>query len=182
MDLMVRLRYLQRMVLFIEFIRELAREGRVLLILVQMVKLQNLISGNKIMPKYIPIDVGFNHDCSQSDIHEIIWTSKSFLIKFIIPGDDYNIFNALFNGETIIRIIDEEYISSEQDLGDSDGIIGGNILYRIKGSNFRASLPETFSIINEPIEHYRFVTGGGCADVACKEAPICSISSISGLK
>ena len=129
------------------------------------------------MPKYFPIDAGVKFDCSESDILAISWTEESLSADFVLPRTDGRALRIRFKQETIVRLVGEFALSSDNDT-KNEGTVPRHFAYRIEGSSFAATQSEAWKMVHEPVHHYRFVTGGGCMDVLSKAEPSFEIVGI----
>jgi len=122
------------------------------------------------LPKYFPIDAGVSFDCVQSDLLAISWKGQSLSADFVLPHTERRALRIRFNKPTIVRLLDEMPLSTEDDT-KNEGLVSRNFAYQVEGSNFADTQSSAWKIVNEPVHHYRFVTGGGCMDVLSKAEP-----------
>jgi hypothetical protein len=130
------------------------------------------------LPRYFPIDAGLNFDCVQSDLLTIRWTTDSLSADFILPGTDRRALRVCFNGATIVRLLDEMPLSTEQGT-KNEGLVSRHFAYRVEGSTFADTQSEAWRFIWHPVCHYEFVTGSGCMDVLSKAQPSFEVVDIS---
>lgn len=123
------------------------------------------------MPKYFPIDAGVSFNCVQSDLLAFSWNADGCLsADFILPRTEGRALRVRFNGPTIVRLLDEMPLSTENDT-KREGTVPRHFAYRVEGSTFANTQSETWKSVCHPVHHYRFVTGGGCMDVLSKAEP-----------
>jgi len=122
------------------------------------------------VPRYFPIDAGVGVDCSESDILAISWTEERLSADFVLPRTEGRALRIRFNRETIVRLLGELALSTENDT-EKEGTIPRHFAYRVEGSTFAAAQSESWKMVHEPVHHSRFVTGGGCMDVLSKAEP-----------
>lgn len=130
------------------------------------------------MPKYFPIDAGVTFDCSESDLLAISWTEINLSADFVLPRTEGRTLRIRFNKSTIVRLLDELALSTENDT-NNEGTIPRHFAYRVEGATFADTQSEGWKLVHEPVHHYRFVTGGGCMDVLSKAEPSFEIVEIS---
>jgi hypothetical protein len=137
-----------------------------------------LKSPEQAVPKYFPIDAGVSFDCSLSDIVVISWTEENLSADFVLPRTEGRALRIRFNKETIVRLLGELALSTENDTKD-EGTIPLHFAYLVEGSAFEKAQSEAWKMVHEPVHHYRFVTGGGCMDVLSKAEPSFDVVEIS---
>ena len=109
---------------------------------------RGLLFGNlrsKVLPRYFPIDVGVNFDCVQSDLLTIRWRTDSLSADFILPGADKRALRVCFNGATIVRLLDEMPLSTEQGT-KNEGLVSRHFAYRVEGSTFADTQSEAWRL------------------------------------
>ncbi len=87
------------------------------------------------MPKYFPIDAGVSFDCVQSDLLAINWREDTLSADFVLPGAEGRALRVRFNAATIVRLLDEMPLSTEEDTKD-EGLVSLHFAYRVEGSTF----------------------------------------------
>jgi hypothetical protein len=115
--------------------------------------------------KYFPIDAGVKFDCSQSDLLTIHWNANRLSADFILPKVEGHALRVHFDGATIVRLLDEMPLSTEQQPTKNEGLISRHFAYRVEDSTFANTQSEVWKEIHQPVCHYEFVTGWGCMDV-----------------
>jgi hypothetical protein len=123
------------------------------------------------VPRYFPIDAGVRFDCDRSDLLAIKWTPDSLFADFVLPGAENHALRVRFNGATIVRLLDEMPLSTEQQPTKNEGLVPRHFAYRIEGSTFAETQSETWKEVCGPVRHYEFITGSGCMDVLSKAEP-----------
>ena len=131
------------------------------------------------MPKYFPIDAGVSFDCDQSDLLAIKWKARSLLADFILPGAERQAVRVRFNGATIVRLLDEMPLSTEEQPTKIEGLVPRHFAYRVEGSTFADAQSWAWKEIYRPVCHYEFITGWGCMDVLSKVEPSFEVVDIS---
>lgn len=120
--------------------------------------------------RYFPIDVGVAFDCVGSDLLKIDWRVNRLAADFRV--DDARAIRVHFDGSTIVRLLDEMPLSTEDvDPAGVEGLLENHFAYRVQGAVFAATQSEAFKVVFGPVEHYRFVTGCGCMDVLAGVKP-----------
>jgi hypothetical protein len=94
------------------------------------------------LPRYFSIDAGVRFDCVRSDLHTIRWQADGDLsADFILPGTEGRTVRVRFNGPTIVRLLDEMPLSTEQRT-KNDGLVSRHFAYRVEGSTFAETQSE----------------------------------------
>jgi hypothetical protein len=75
------------------------------------------------------------------------------------------------DGATIVRLLDEMPLSTEQQPTKNEGLVPRHFAYRVEGSNFAETLSKAWKEVHRPVHHYEFTTGSGCMDVLSKAEP-----------
>jgi hypothetical protein len=131
------------------------------------------------LPRYFSIDAGVRFDCVRSDLHTIRWQADGDLsADFILPGTEERTLRVRFNGPTIVRLLDEMPLSTEQRT-KNDGLVSRHFAYRVEGSTFAETQSEAWKLACHPVCHYELITGSGCMDLLCKAAPIFEVVDTS---
>lgn len=123
------------------------------------------------MVKYIPVESGFALACSTSDLLELRWHNNGIVADFIDPKNDDRSWRVVFDDVDFVRILDEFYLSTEEEPGTKEGLVPENFAYLVEGSNFYASQSGLLPTILPKARHYRFVTGWTCLDIISQESP-----------
>lgn len=123
------------------------------------------------MPRYQPIDTGFPFQASLSDLAAFQWETNGMNADFIIPNDEGRLLRVKFDSGSIIRLLDEMPLSTEDDDNPNEGLVSENFAYRVYGAAFFRMQSSTWKEINEGLAHYRFVTGWACLDVISPAQP-----------
>jgi hypothetical protein len=129
------------------------------------------------VPKYFPIDAGVSFDCVQSDLLAISWKEQLLSADFVLPHTEGHALRICFDKPTIVRILDEMPLSTEDDT-KNEGLVSLHFAYRVEGSTFAAAQSWAWKTANEPVHHFRFITGGGCMDVLSKAEPSFEVVAI----
>lgn len=132
------------------------------------------------MPRYFPIDAGVSFDCSQSDLLAIKWGTKGLSADFILPGVESRTLRVHFKGATIVRLLDEMPLSTEQQSTKNEGLVPRHFAYRVEGSTFADAQSEVWKEIHRPVCHYEFITGWGCMDVVSGTEPTFEVVDVRG--
>jgi hypothetical protein len=122
------------------------------------------------LPRYFPIDAGATFDCVQSDLLAISWTTGSLSADFKLPGTEGRALRVRFNGPTIVRLLDEMPLSTE-DGTKNEGLISRHFAYRVENSTFADTQSWAWKTACHPVSHYEFITGAGCMDVLSNAEP-----------
>jgi hypothetical protein len=130
------------------------------------------------LPRYFPIDAGVSFDCVQSDLLAIRWTTDSLSADFILPETEGRALRVCFNGATIVRLLDEMPLSTEQGT-ENEGLVSRHFAYRVEGSTFADTQSEAWKSVWHPVCHYEFITGSGCMDVLSRAGPSFEVVDIS---
>lgn len=131
------------------------------------------------MPTYFPIDAGVRFDCDQSDLLSIKWTANGLSADFIMPGAVSQALRVRFDRATIVRLLDEMPLSTEQQPTKNEGLIPRHFAYRVEGSTFADAQSEAWKSIHHPVRHYEFITGWACMDVLSGAEPSFEVVEIS---
>ena len=123
------------------------------------------------MPSFFPIDAGISFDCVRSDLLNVRWQVNEFSAEFALPDNDDHVIRVSFNGQTIVRILEEMPLSTENEPADVDGLVPNHFAYRVEGSTFAATQSGAWKQSVGDISHYEFVTGWGCLDVLSASEP-----------
>ncbi|MEP9387401.1 hypothetical protein [Mesorhizobium sp. KR9-304] len=115
------------------------------------------------MVRYIPIDSGFALACSTSDLLELRWRHEGIVADFIDPTNDERLWRVQFDEVIAIRVIDEFYISTEEET-PKEGLVAENFAYLVENRQFFRSQPELLRR-DMDFRHYQFVTAWACLDV-----------------
>ena len=120
------------------------------------------------MLRYHPIDAGIHLDALQSDLLCFDWTESSE--DFLIPDDKARVLRVAFRNDVVARMLDEMALSVALQSKEIVGFIANHFAYRVEGDSFWRTEIESWVYVH-PVEHYRFVTGGGCLDVLTSFPP-----------
>ena len=123
------------------------------------------------MPKYIPLDVEPKIKASESDMLDFNWQVMSIRASFIIPDRLDEALEVSFNGQCIVRLVDEMPLFTEIDDSPDEGVVPYHFAYRVEGALFFRVQSEAFKTVNENCAHYRFITGWTCLDVVTSSEP-----------
>lgn len=130
-----------------------------------------------VVPKYFPIDAGVSFDCVLSDLLTVRWKYKSLSADFVLPGAEGQALRVRFSGATIVRLLDEMPLSTEQGT-KNEGLVPRHFAYRVENSTFADTQSEAWKYVFGPVCHYEFVTGSGCMDVLSKAEPTFEVVEI----
>ena len=122
------------------------------------------------MPKYFPIDIGLNLDAGKSDLLRIDYGTNYLSADFILLDDEAHCLRVKFDADTIIRLLDEMPLSTEDEPSDVEGLIPHHFAYRVEGAVFAQTQSTVWLDTMRPA-HYRFVTGSVCMDVLAAAEP-----------
>jgi hypothetical protein len=123
------------------------------------------------LPRFFPIDAGISFDCVRSDLHDIRWQVNEFSADFALPDEEKHLIRVSFDGNTIVRILEEMPLSTENDPAKVDGLVPHHFAYRVEGATFAATQSEAWKQVMGGVHHYQFVTGWGCLDVLSGNEP-----------
>lgn len=121
------------------------------------------------MISYVPIEctIPWTH-ADDADLVSFNWLSKS--AEFVSNVDGATLV-VTFDGEVIVRMLDELPLSTESDPKAWTGIILHHFAYRVEGDPFLFAQSDTWRSMEPKLAHYRFLTGSGCLDVATSATP-----------
>ena len=122
------------------------------------------------VPTYFPIDAGVSFACDESDLIAVSWRRDNLSADFILPGVTRRAVRVRFNDATIVRLVDEFPLSTEQDT-KSEGLVSRHFAYRVEGAVFAETQSEAWKVNFYPANHYRFITGWRCTDVLSNAVP-----------
>ncbi|SDI75503.1 hypothetical protein SAMN05216338_102992 [Bradyrhizobium sp. Rc2d] len=131
------------------------------------------------MPRYFPLDAGVRFDCDKSDLLAIKWKAESLSADFLLPDAEGQALRVHFNGATIVRLLDEMPLSTEQQPTKNEGLVPRHFAYRVEGSTFADTQSEAWKEIHHPVRQYEFITGWGCMDVLSGAEPTFEVVDIS---
>ncbi|MBB4394864.1 hypothetical protein [Bradyrhizobium sp. ERR14] len=120
---------------------------------------------NQAMPKYSPIDAGVTFDCDESDLLSIRWEVECLVADFLLPATEKRSLRVRFDGATIVRLLDEMPLSTEEQPTRNEGLVPRHFAYRVDGAVFADAQSATWKKVHRPVQHYQFITGWGCMDV-----------------
>ncbi|WP_315765163.1 hypothetical protein [Bradyrhizobium sp. SZCCHNS2005] len=129
------------------------------------------------VPTYFPIDAGVSFACDASDLLTVNWSRDNLSADFVLPGVERRALRVHFNDATIVRLVDEFPLSTEQDT-KTEGLVSRHFAYRVEGAVFAETQSEAWKANFYPANHYRFITGWGCMDVLSKAPPSFEIVAI----
>jgi hypothetical protein len=119
------------------------------------IRLPSPVTSEQAMPRYFPIDAGVSFDCARSDLLAINWTTDNLSADFILPGVLGRALRVRFNGETIVRLLDEMPLSTEQGTRN-EGLVSRHFAYRVEGSTFAETQSEAWKLGYHPVCQYEF--------------------------
>ncbi|QOZ11105.1 hypothetical protein XH96_28885 [Bradyrhizobium sp. CCBAU 51765] len=138
-----------------------------------------MVSPEQAVPKYFAIDAGVRFDCDKSDLLTIKWEAYSLSADFLLPDANRQALRVRFNGATIVRLLDEMPLSTEQQPTKNEGLVPRHFAYRVEGSTFADTQSEPWKKVHHPVRHYEFITGWGCMDVLSGADPTFEVIDIS---
>jgi hypothetical protein len=77
--------------------------------------------------KYTAIESGFALACSSSDLLELHWRENGIVADFIDPENDDRLWRVVFDDVDFIRVLDELYLSTEEDSPHKEGLVPQNL-------------------------------------------------------
>lgn len=138
-----------------------------------------LVPLEQAVPKYFPIDAGVRFECDKSDLLAIKWGADSLSADFLLPDANRQALRVRFSGATIVRLLDEMPLSTEQQPANSEGLVPGHFAYRVQGATFADTQSEPWKKVHHPVRHYEFIMGWGCMDVLSGTDPTFEVIDIS---
>ena len=85
------------------------------------------------MPTYFPIDAGVSFACDESDLLAVDWRRDNLSADFSLPGVERSALRVQFNDATIVRLLDEFPLSTEQDT-KTEGLVSRHFAYQVEGA------------------------------------------------
>jgi hypothetical protein len=137
------------------------------------------VAPEQTVPRYFPVDAGVRFDCDQSNLLAVDWKADSLSADFILPDAEGHALRVHFNGATIVRLLDEMPLSTEQPRAKKEGLVPRHFAYRVEDSTFANTQSEVWKEIYQPVCHYEFITGWGCMDVLSRVEPSFEVVKIS---
>jgi hypothetical protein len=131
------------------------------------------------VPRYFPIDAGLRFDCDHSDLLAVKWKADSLSADFILPGAESCAVRVRFNGATVVRLMDEMPLSTEQQSAKNERLVPTHFAYRVEGSSFADAQSEAWKQIYHRVRHYEFITRWGRMDVLSGVEPSFEVVDIS---
>jgi hypothetical protein len=123
------------------------------------------------MAKYFPIDASVSFRADHSDLLKIDWSVDHLRADFIVPDDNDHALRVSFDGGTIVRLLDEMPLSTEDGPSKNEGLVPFHFAYRVEGATFAQTQSAAWREIRGPVVHYEFVTGSACMDVLAPVTP-----------
>ena len=121
------------------------------------------------MISYEPIEcVTLWTHADDADLVSFDWLTKKAEFVSNVDGAKLVI---MFDGEVIVRMLDELPLSTESEPKDWAGIIPHHFAYRVEGDPFLVAQSDTWQSMEPNLSHYRFLTGSGCLDVVTSATP-----------
>jgi hypothetical protein len=99
---------------------------------------------------------------------------------FSLGGDDSGYLHVAFPHADIVRVLDETWLSTEEDPSALTRLLPNHFAYTVKNSRFWNAQSEHYRDSQAGAVHYRFVTGGACLDVMTTVAPVFEVVSSIG--
>ena len=127
------------------------------------------------VPKYEPLDSGTPLEAVRSDLVAFQWNTNGIVADFILPDDDEHLRRVSFDGQCIVRLLDEMPLSTEKDDTPDEGRVPNHFAYRVEGALFARPQSEIWREVIQSVAHYQFVTGGACMDVLSGATPSFSV-------
>jgi hypothetical protein len=134
------------------------------------------------MPSHKPIDIGLRLQASRSDLVDFKWSTNGISANFVIPDDDTNLLQILFNKPCIVRLLDEMPLSTEENPQAAEGLLPDHFAYFVEGAAFALAQSSAWQCVLGPVSHYRFITGWACMDVLTTATPTFKVVSISNAR
>jgi hypothetical protein len=128
-----------------------------------------------VMPNYKPIDTGIDLDAIASDLAGFQWDTDGIVADFILPDQPERLLRVSFDRSSIVRILDEMVLSTEEDDAPDEGRVPNHFAYEVTVSRFARLQSSDWKEVNSPATHYQFVTGWACVDVLTKATPRFSV-------
>lgn len=122
------------------------------------------------MPKFEPLDIPAGFQADDCEASEIRWDTAGFDVLFVKPSNSLLRMRADFELECIIRIQSEFALSTEEEEGETEGIVPLHLAYRVQGGKFLKSQSAAWIQAHQP-KHYLFITPGACIDVLSAAEP-----------
>jgi hypothetical protein len=118
-------------------------------------------------------------DCARSNLLKVDWQVNGLAAEFAYPDDDALAVRVSFNRPTIVRILDEMPLSTENELADVKGLVPHHFAYRVEGAIFAETQSEVWKEVFGPVHHYQFITGWGCMDVVSAGEPTFEVVKVA---
>lgn len=120
--------------------------------------------------RYFPLDIGFEIHCTEAELLSFDWTTATAEFSIRDGADDATL-RIVFQSDVIVRMIEEDALSTEDGSREAEGLVPYHFAYRVEGARFAEGLSEMWQMTHGPAKHFQFVTGGGCLDVLSASDP-----------
>ena len=124
--------------------------------------------------------MGIPIGASPSDLASFYWQTNGIIADFFLPDDQVHLLRVFFDRQCIVRLLDDMPLSTEDDDTRNVGLVPGHFAYRVEAARFASIQSETWMESQDPVTHYRFITGWACMDVLSSASP--KFSRIAWLK
>jgi hypothetical protein len=127
---------------------------------------------------YFPIDIGPDANRVNGCDVMVHWEVNRLTADFPFYDDETRAIRITFDKQTIVRIVDEMPISTEDDPATRKGLVPDHFAYRVEGGEFAATQSQAWKTVEGPVCHYEFLTGWGCLDVLSAAEPTFEVVTI----
>lgn len=132
------------------------------------------------LTRYIPIEVEPKVPCTGMDLYDLRHTSfndcgDQLVAYYSLPTDNDDMIRISFAHVDIIRVLDEVYISTEENEVEIKGLVRHHFAYQVENSRFWLAQSEFYRFHKPNAVNYRFVTGSACLDVLTTVEPHFSV-------
>ena len=122
------------------------------------------------MPKYLPLEIEPTIKASLSDLLDFHWGVAAVRASFLM-ADPNKALEISFDGQCIVRLVDEMALSTEEDDSPNEGLVSDHFAYGVEGALFYRVQSEAFKTVYKNCAHYRFITGWTCLDIVTSAEP-----------
>jgi hypothetical protein len=121
--------------------------------------------------QYIPLeDVRVTIGVEPVDVLKVEPGLNSLSADFLLRDDTERALRVNFDCPTIVRLLDDMPLSTEQHPSELEGIVPYHFAYEVRGHPFLLSQSPVWTDQFRPT-HYQFLTGDGCMDVLAPGQP-----------
>ena len=110
--------------------------------------------------RYLPLDTGLQILCTEVELLLFDWTTATAEFSIRDGADDATL-RIVLQGDVIVRMIEEDALSTEDGWRETEGLVPYHVAYRVEGARVAEGLPEAWQMLQGPARHFQFVTGGG---------------------